>query len=71
MTASAAGHTINVDHVGRRFRLACTCGWVTKASDPRKAAFAHAGEHITQIALTVEQSGDDLGVSLSESAVSQ
>ncbi len=48
MTQAAidAGHVPDVEHVGKRFRLVCNCGFRTPASMTRKAAFQAVTDHM-------------------------
>lgn len=49
--AIAAGHEPTVDHVGKRFRLACTCGFATRTRDTRKEAFQKIADHVAEVGL--------------------
>ena len=43
------GHEPRVDHVGRRFKLACSCGWSTPANWSRKRAFDAVAQHVWEV----------------------
>lgn len=45
LAAQEAGHEPTIEHVGKRFRIACTCGWSTPLNWTRKRAFEAALEH--------------------------
>jgi hypothetical protein len=43
--AAELGHLVQIERDGKRFRIACECGFKTSRSSTRKAAFAQALEH--------------------------
>lgn len=47
--ALAAGHEPKVVRDGRRFRLACACGWRTRENATRKAAFQAVADHVAEV----------------------
>lgn len=44
--AIEAGHVPTIEHVGKRFRITCPCGWSTQANFTRKKAFDEVGLHM-------------------------
>jgi hypothetical protein len=43
------GHEPRVERTGKRFRLACSCGWETSPSLNRKASFAAVTQHVWEV----------------------
>lgn len=41
-----AGHTPEVEHTDKRFRLVCPCGWHSDARWTRKRTFLEASQHV-------------------------
>jgi hypothetical protein len=53
--AAALGHTGEIEHVGKRFRIVCECGWKTPANVKRKTAFELVTAHVLEV---LRQSGE-------------
>jgi hypothetical protein len=53
--AAALGHTGEVEHVGKRFRIVCECGWSTPLNATRKRAFELVTAHVLEV---LRQSGE-------------
>lgn len=53
ITAAAleAGHEPRVEHTGKRFRLACSCGFSTPTNATRKKAFDLISSHVATVGL--------------------
>lgn len=47
--ARALGHDVQVEQDGRRFRLVCSCGFVTPINMKRKTAFDAATQHLVLV----------------------
>lgn len=47
--AAALGHTGEIEHVGKRFRIVCECGWKTPANSTRKRAFELVTQHVLEV----------------------
>jgi hypothetical protein len=47
--AIEAGHEPSIEHLGKRFRVVCSCGWKTPLRASRKAAFLAITEHVDQV----------------------
>jgi len=43
--AAENGHTLGIKRQGKRFRIACSCGFETRWNYSRKAAFGDALDH--------------------------
>jgi hypothetical protein len=56
---------VEIEHVGKRFRITCPCGWATQSSWTRKRAFAEVTEHVLEVGRNVLAKKD--GVSSEES----
>lgn len=41
-----AGHEPAIEHVGKRFRIVCSCGWKSPLRASRKATFLAITEHV-------------------------
>lgn len=63
--AAALGHTGEIEHVGKRFRIVCECGWATPLNVKRKRAFEMVTEHCLEV---LRQAGefDDTPASIQE-----
>lgn len=46
LAAQEAGHEPTVEHVGKRFRLTCPCGFATPLGWTRKHAFQAMSDHM-------------------------
>ncbi len=44
-----AGHVVEIQHVGKRFRITCPCGWSTQSNWTRKRAFAEVTDHVLEV----------------------
>lgn len=48
--AAELGHELRVQHEGKRFRIACSCGFRTAIKSTRKAAFGETLDHAAAVA---------------------
>ena len=42
------GHTLGVEHVGKRFKITCTCGFSTPTNVRMRTAFIAGTEHVKE-----------------------
>ena len=59
--AAENGHQLAIRREGKRYRIACSCGFITRWNYSRKAAFGETYDHAIAAA-----NGDIPGVSLPE-----
>lgn len=46
--AAMAGHAVQVEHSGRRFRVVCSCGWKTPVNWSRKLVMQATLDHVQE-----------------------
>jgi hypothetical protein len=62
MAAVEAGHNVDVEREGKRFRLVCSCGWKTSLAASRKKAFEAVSDHVIRAGRTYLGETPALGV---------
>jgi len=50
--AEELGHRVYVVHVGKRFRMACSCGWGTPSNWKRRTQINAAMDHASEVVRT-------------------
>ena len=53
--AAALGHNATVEPNGKRFRIACSCGWRSRAEWNRKRTFDEVAKHCFEV---VKEAGE-------------